>query len=112
MKTNGFTLVEIMIVVVLIGLLAVMAIPAFQKARIASQDKTILNNARQLGAAADQYFLEEGVSTAEITSLVGPQSYVKSLSTVANEQYPNVFTQSVPITISGIAGSRTITYHH
>ena len=101
-----------MIVVVIVGLLAAMAIPAFQKARIASQDTTILNNARQLGAAADQYFLEQGVSTAEITSLVGPENYVKALNTVANEQYPEVFTQSLPITIDGIAGNRTITYHH
>ena len=110
MKTKGFTLVEIMIVVVIIGLLAALALPAFQKVRVSSQDKTILNNARQLAAAADQYFLEQGVSTVEITSLVSPAAYVKSLSTVANENYPLVFTQSVPITISSIAGGRTITY--
>jgi type IV pilus assembly protein PilA len=109
-KTQGFTLVEIMIVVVIIGLLAAMAIPAFQKVRTASQDKAVLNNARQLGAAADQYFLENGTSTAQITSLVGASAYVKSLSTVANETYPANFTQSTPITISSIAGVRTITY--
>jgi type IV pilus assembly protein PilA len=40
-----------MIVVVIIGLLAAMAIPAFQKVRTGSQDKTVLNNARQLSAA-------------------------------------------------------------
>ena len=60
---RGFTLVEIMIVVVIIGLLAAMAIPAFQKVRTSSQDKAVLNNARQLAAAADQYFLENGVSS-------------------------------------------------
>lgn len=108
----AFTLVEIMVVVVVIGLLAALALPAFQKVRMASQDKTIVNNTRQLAAAADQYFLECGVSTAAITSLVGPGSYVKALSTVANEAYPQIFTQSVPITVSGIAGTRTITYFH
>ena len=61
--SKGFTLVEIMIVVVIIGLLAAMAIPAFQKVRQSSQDKAVLNNARQLSAGADQYFLENGVST-------------------------------------------------
>src|SRR5688572_24074371 len=46
----AFTLVEIMIVVVIIGLLVTMAMPAFQKIRSASQDKAVLNNARQLSA--------------------------------------------------------------
>jgi type IV pilus assembly protein PilA len=109
-KTQGFTLVEIMIVVVIIGLLAAMAIPAFQKVRTSSQDKAVLNNARQLAAAADQYYLENGVSSVSQGNLVGPTSYVKSLNLVAAETYPAGFTQGETITISGVAGQRTITY--
>ncbi len=108
---RGFTLVEIMIVVVIIGLLATMAIPAFRRVTDASQDKAILNNARQLSSAADQYFLESGISTAGLNDLVGPTQYIKSLNTIAAEVYPTNYTQATTITVSSVAGTRTITYH-
>ena len=109
-STKGFTLVENMIVGVIIGLLAAMAIPAFQKVRSSSQDKTVLNNARQLSAAADQYYLENGVSTCASADLVGSTAYVKVINTVAGESYPATYTQGVTITIASVAGARTVTY--
>ena len=109
-QAKGFTLVEIMIVVVIIGLLAAMAIPAFQKVRQASQDKAVLNNARQLSGAADQYYLENGVSTVTLGNLVGTTNYVKALNLVAKETYPGGYTQGIAITIDSVAGVRTITY--
>jgi type IV pilus assembly protein PilA len=109
-RNKGFTLVEIMIVVVIIGLLASMAIPAFQKVRTNSQDKAVLNNARQLSAASDQYYLENGVSSVILSDLIGPTSYIKALNSVANETYPAGFSQGTTITILSVAGTRTITY--
>ena len=69
MKKNtkkGFTLVEIMIVVVIIGLLAAMAIPAFQKVRENAVGKALTNDARQLASAAQQYMLEHSVTQAVV----------------------------------------------
>jgi type IV pilus assembly protein PilA len=45
-----------------------------------------------------------------LSDLLGPTSYVKALNTVALESYPTTFTQGITITISGVAGVRTITY--
>src|ERR1035438_8258616 len=55
---GGFTLVEIMIVVAIIGLLVVLALPSMIKSRKQSQGRRILNDARQMDAAVDQWVRE------------------------------------------------------
>ncbi|HEU5080342.1 MAG TPA: hypothetical protein VFT72_14115 [Opitutaceae bacterium] len=70
-----------------IGLLAAMAIPAFQKVRTNSQQKTVQNNLRQFEAAAQQYMLETSKPMATYEDLVGPDKYIKTLKPVAGEDY-------------------------
>ena len=83
---KGFTLVEIMIVVVIIGLLAAMAVPAFQKVRQNSQTKAITNNLRQVAHAGAQYILEEGTTSVTGAALV-TASYLNTIDSVGDETY-------------------------
>lgn len=77
---------------VTIGLMAAMAIPAFQKVRETSQQKAITNNLRQLASAAQQYMLEEGAMSVRTEDLIGPDAYIYSFEPVIGETYPDVIT--------------------
>src|SRR4051794_4918985 len=71
-KKAGFTLVEIMIVVAIIGLLAAIAIPNFVRARTTAQQNACINNLRQLDGAKQQWALENKAAptaTPDITDV-------------------------------------------
>src|SRR6266536_5823142 len=80
-KKSGFTLVEIMIVVAIIGLLAAIAIPNFVRARTTSQQNACINNLRQLDGAVQQYALENKLASTASYTLTVLQPYIKLTST-------------------------------
>lgn len=76
-KKSGFTLVEIMIVVAIIGLLAAIGIPSFQKARANSVAKAKENNARIVSSAVEQYAMDNALGDDGTISTAVLESYLK-----------------------------------
>jgi len=81
---QGFTLVEIMIVVAIIGLLASIAIPSFMKARTQSQQNACINNLRQIEAGKEQWALEQKKSTGATAVTTEVMAYLKNPSASTN----------------------------
>ncbi len=76
LKKHGFTLVEIMIVVAIIGLLAAIAIPNFVRARTTSQMNACINNLRQIDGAKQQWALEHQATSSATMGATDIQPYM------------------------------------
>ena len=75
-QAAGFTLVEIMIVVAIIGLLATIAIPNFVRARLTAQRNACINNLRQIDGAKQQWALENKAAQTATPTALNIQPYM------------------------------------
>ncbi|MFH0793313.1 MAG: prepilin-type N-terminal cleavage/methylation domain-containing protein [bacterium] len=80
-NSKGFTLVEIMIVVAIIGILIAIAIPGFVRARETSRARACQENLTKIDGAKEQWALEnnaaQGDAAPALADLVGDNNYIK-----------------------------------
>jgi prepilin-type N-terminal cleavage/methylation domain-containing protein len=79
-RRRGFTLVEIMIVVAIIGVILAIALPAFMKSRAQARRQICIENLSQIESAKQQWGLESGKKDGDPaleSDIVGPTKYLK-----------------------------------
>jgi len=99
-RKPGFTLVEIMIVVAIIGVLAAIAIPSFTRARAKAQAKTCIANLSQIEAAAYQFSIDESKPAG--TAITYPNDLTPYLRLNKNNSLPRCpaggsYTNAIPV---------------
>ena len=65
---KGFTLVEVMIVILVIGVLLMIAVPNFLTARARSRQRTCLTNQKQLNGAKEQFAMEHNLGNGDLVT--------------------------------------------
>ena len=106
-KQHGFTLVEIMIVVAIIGLLAAIAVPNFVRARSKAQQNACINNLRQIDGAKAQWALENKKVDSDTITTTDVSPYLKGAvmpQCPANGTYAVTDIQSTPTCTLSTAG--------
>lgn len=88
-KNTGFTLVELMIVVVIIGILTAIAIPIYASSRKKTANNACLYNQRVIHSASEEYKTNNGVYPENVVMLVD-EGYLKAIPNCSGLNYETI----------------------
>jgi prepilin-type N-terminal cleavage/methylation domain-containing protein len=77
-RMTGFTLIEIMIVVLIIGILLAIAVPNFVSARETSRKKSCIANLKQIDSAKEQWAMDNSKTTGDAIVQAAVDAFIKS----------------------------------
>ena len=104
---KGFTLIELMIVIAIIGILAAIAIPQFAAYRTRSYNSAAQSDLRNAATAQEAYYIDANTYTTQVSKLTGPGGF--SQSARVDLEITNANTNSYTMTANHSAGN--ITYN-
>jgi len=112
-KKKGFTLIELIVVIAILGILAAVLIPQFSGFQVKAKSSQIMVNAKQVATAADALYVEKNAvpTAAQIVEVAGPDILVGEIAVdVAASATGHIgFTYTKDLAVSGTTYTFTAT---
>jgi type IV pilus assembly protein PilE len=109
-KSKGFTLIELMIVVAIIGILASISMHVFGSMRERGYVASMKNDAAQIRTAQESYFTENSTYTVNLANLTSYGFNQLSTTNAASVQAVTNLSSDYKVTVSSSSTSKTVVY--
>lgn len=107
----GFSLVEVLIIIVIVGLLATMAVPAFHQVKIQEQKRKVLVNLQHVATVGQEYIKAEHVDKVSYEDLIA-KKYLQAITPINGEDYKALIVYKDKGALEVELGKQRVTYQY